>query len=81
MHKVVVSDWKNWWRNFSDVNICFQRASNDCSAEYRNRMTSVKDADHLWCLPTSRMYGNVEHIYRRFGMKVDVLLFRSWLMS
>ena len=36
----------------------------DCSAESRNGMTSVKDAEYSGCLPTSRMYRNVEHIYR-----------------
>jgi len=34
----------------------------DCSAEPRNGMTSVKDADYSGCLPTGRMYRNVEHI-------------------
>ena len=36
----------------------------DCSAESRNGMTSVKDAEYSGCLPTGRMYRNVEHIYR-----------------
>jgi len=33
MHQVVVSYWQNWCRNLSDVNIWFQRGSNeaDCS--------------------------------------------------
>jgi len=53
MHQVV-SDWQNWCRNLSDVNICFQRGSNDCSAESRNGMTSIKDADYLRCLPAYR---------------------------
>ena len=35
----------------------------DCSADSRNGMTSVKDAEYSGCLPTSRMYRNVEHIY------------------
>ena len=35
----------------------------DCSAESRNGMTSVKDAEYSGYLPTSRMYRNVEHIY------------------
>ena len=35
----------------------------DCSAECRNGMTSVKDAEYSGCLPASRMYRNVEHIY------------------
>ena len=35
----------------------------DCSAESRNGMISVKDAEYSGCLPTSRMYRNVEHIY------------------
>jgi len=35
----------------------------DCSAESRNGMTSVKDAEYSWCLSTGRMYRNVEHIY------------------
>jgi len=52
----------------------------DCSAEPRNGMTSVKDAEYSGCLPTCRMYRNVEHIYG-FGMKVDVLLSAHWLMS
>ena len=36
----------------------------DCPAKSRNGMTSVKDAEYSGCLPTSRMYRNVEHIYR-----------------
>jgi len=36
----------------------------DCSAEYRNGMTSVKDAEYSGSLPTGRMSRNVEHIYR-----------------
>jgi len=36
----------------------------DCSAEYRNGMTSVKDAEYSGCLPAVNMYRNVEHIYR-----------------
>ena len=36
----------------------------DCSAESRNGMTSIKDAEYSGCLPTGRMYRNVEHIYR-----------------
>ena len=36
----------------------------DCSAESRNGMTSVKDAEYSGCLLTGRMYRNVEHIYR-----------------
>ena len=35
----------------------------DCLAESRNGMTSVKDAEYSWCLPTGRMCRNVEHIY------------------
>jgi len=35
----------------------------DCSAESRNGVTSVKDAEYSGCLPTGRMYRNVEHIY------------------
>ena len=35
----------------------------DCSAEFRNGMTSVKDAECSGCLPTGRMCRNVEHIY------------------
>ena len=35
----------------------------DSSAESRNGMTSIKDADYSGCLPTARMYRNVEHIY------------------
>jgi len=33
MNQVVVTDWQNWWRNLSGVNICFQRRSieADCS--------------------------------------------------
>ena len=40
-----------------------QTVAFDCSAESRNGMTSVKDAEYSGCLPTSRMYRNVEHIY------------------
>ena len=36
----------------------------DCSAQSRNGMTAVKDAEYSGCLPTGRMYRNVEHIYR-----------------
>ena len=35
----------------------------DCSAESGNGMTSVKDAEYSGCLPTGRMYRNVQHIY------------------
>ena len=35
----------------------------DCSAEYRNGMTSVKDAAYSGCLPSGRVSRNVEHIY------------------
>jgi len=35
----------------------------DCSAESRNGMTSVKNAEYSWCLPAGTMYRNVEHIY------------------
>jgi len=35
----------------------------DCSAECRNGMTSVKDAEYSGCLPTGRMFRNVEHMY------------------
>jgi len=35
----------------------------DCFAESRNGMTSVKDAEYSGCLPTGRMYRNMEHIY------------------
>jgi len=35
----------------------------DCCAASRNGMTSVKDAEFSWCLPTGRMYRNVEHVY------------------
>ena len=35
----------------------------DCSAESRNGMTFVKDAEYSGCLPTDRMYRNVEHTY------------------
>ena len=36
----------------------------DCSAESRNGMISVKDAEYSGCLPTGSMYRNMEHIYR-----------------
>ena len=36
----------------------------DCFAESRNGMMSVKDAKYSGCLPSDRMYRNVEHIYR-----------------
>jgi len=35
----------------------------DCSAESRNGMIPVKDAEYSGCLPTGRMYRNVGHIY------------------
>jgi len=35
----------------------------DCSAEFRNGMTSVKHAEYSGCLPTGSLYRNVEHIY------------------
>jgi len=40
-----------------------QTVESDCSAEFRNGMTSIKDADYSGCLHTGRMYRNVEHIY------------------
>ena len=75
MHQVVVSDWGNWCRNISDVNICFQRGSN--LAESRNGVTSVKDAEYSGCLLTGRMCRNVE-IFTVFGMKVEL---RLWTFS
>ena len=69
VHQVVVSDWQNWCRNLSDVNICFQRGSSeaDCSIWLFCRVQkwneSVKDAEYSGCLPTGRMYRNVGHIY------------------
>jgi hypothetical protein len=71
MHQVV-SDWENWCRNLSGINICFQRGSN--LAESRNGMTSVKDAEYSGCLPTGRMW----NIFTVFGMKVDL---RLWTFS
>ncbi len=38
-----------------------QTVVSDCSVESRNGMTSVKDAEYSVCLPTGRMYRNVEH--------------------
>jgi len=35
----------------------------ECSAESRNGMTSVKDAEYSGCLPSGRMCRNVEHFY------------------
>ena len=40
-----------------------QTVVSDCSAESRNGMTSVKDAEYSGCLPAGRMYRNVERIY------------------
>jgi len=69
MHQVVVSDWQNFCRNLSDVNICFQRRNSeaDCSILLLCRVQKwndiFKDAEYLGCLSTGRMYRNVEHIY------------------
>jgi len=52
----------------------------DCSAESKNGMTSVKDADYSGCLLTGRIT-EMWNICTGFGMKVDVLLSSSWLMS
>jgi len=57
-----------------------QTAAFDCSAESRNGMTSVKDAEHSVCLPTAECT-EMWDIFTEFGMKVDVLLSRSWRMS
>ena len=35
----------------------------DCSAESRNGLTSVKNAEYSGCLPSGGMCRNVEHIY------------------
>ena len=35
----------------------------DCSAESRSGMTSVTDTEYSGCLPSGKMYRNVEHIY------------------
>ena len=35
----------------------------DCSAQSRNGVTSVKDAEYSGCLPSGRMCRNVEHVY------------------
>jgi len=64
MHQVI-SDWQNWCRNLSAFReeAMRQTVVFDCSAEPINGMTCVKDAEYSWCLPTSRMYRNVENIY------------------
>ena len=49
----------------------------DCSAESRNGMTSVKDAECSGCLPIGRMCRNVEHIYGIWREGICT----SWLMS
>ena len=46
----------------------------DCSAESRNGMTSVKDAKYSGCLPTGRMYRNVEHTYRIWNESICVTI-------
>ena len=54
----------------------------DCSGESRNGMTSVKDAEYSGCLPLPMgECTEMCNIFMGFGMKVDVLLYRSWLMS
>ena len=40
-----------------------QTIVSDSSAEARSGMTSAKDADYSGCLPTVRMYRNVEHLW------------------
>ena len=37
-------------------------------------MTSVKDAEYSGCLPTGRMYRNVEHIYRIWHESICVTI-------
>jgi len=59
------NETQNWCRNLSAFReeAMRQTVVFDCSAESRNGVTSIKDAEYSWCLPTSRMYRNVEHIY------------------
>ena len=69
MHQIV-SDWQNWCRSLWDVNICFQRGSNeaDCSIWLFCRVQKWNDicqGCRTFSVPAySRMYRNVGHIYR-----------------
>ena len=49
----------------------------DCSAESRNGMASVNDAEYSGCLPTGITYRNVEHCYGIWQER----RYTSWLMS
>jgi len=64
MNQVVVTDWQNWCRNLSGVNVCFQRGSNeaDCSIWLFCRVQKWNDICQ-GCLPSGRMCRSVEHIY------------------
>ena len=86
MHQVV-SEWQNWFRNLSNVNICFQRGSNeaDCSIWLFCTVQKWNDiCQECWIFGVPAYWQNVQkcgHIFTGFGMIVDVLLSTSWLMS
>ena len=63
MHQVVVSDWQNWCRNLSDVNICFQRGSSeaDCSIWLFWRVQKWNDTCQVcWILRVPAYWQNVQ---------------------
>ena len=62
MRQVVVSDWQNWFRNLSDVNIWFQRGSSeaDCSIWLFCRVQKWNDISRLLAECTEMW----THIYR-----------------
>ena len=86
-HQVVVSGWQNRCRNLSDVNICFQRGSNeaDCSIWLLCRVQKWNDiCQGCWIfrVPAYQQHGQKCGTYLTgFGMKVDVLLSTSWLIG
>ena len=75
MHQVVVLDWENWYRNISDVNICFQRGSN--LAESRNRMTLSRMLNIQGACLLAEC-AEMWNIFTVFGMKVEL---RLWTFS
>jgi len=87
MNQVVVTDWQNWCRNLSGVNICFQRGSKEthcsiwlfCGVQKWNDICQGCWIFRVLALPAE--CAEMWNIFTGFGMKIDVLLSTSWLMS
>jgi len=63
MNQVVVTDWQNWWRNLSGVNICFQRRSieADCSIWLFCRVQKLNDiCQGCWIFRVPAFWQNLQ---------------------